>query len=873
MDTTTNQRNPEQKQRLYEKRQQGPLILKNCLKLIQVQRQELDGQSGMGPDCQESHAGGEQPLRALSWQEPTVRKMLQLCGDRFCRDGCQFGLRDSKTNQFIQKPWGWFNSLKGVRESLSRTCDHRKHQQHAHPTGRDLAATATYPQALCRTFAKALVAHKQQELENCIHSTLKRVAFCRHEETVFSNEVNDSGDGEPEAIQEPPANDASEEDQDDQERNSAEPNSEAGPEWDPQNLMQKLRTVHANLGHPSNQVMVRMLRDARASEALIQKAQTVDCPQCRQRGHARPHRTSQIPSASKKWDVVSVATFWWHSPHKDEKGNPKEHVIGVSWLDEASDFHTATIIRTGTRTQSTLKGSEFQEAFSKEWLRVVPKPGCLRFDDEGAFRDRNLLSWLEGQAIRVNVTAGEAAWQVGKHSRHLEVLKENMSLLSLELGEHVKATELLSLSLAAKNEMHNVRGYSPNQWCFGQSKDRVQSYLQYGHHLPTQSMRETETFEESVQRAEKAQRTFLQADSRRRIHRAAKGKARRQQEFQEGQLVYYYRKGRNYTAKHEAGWHGPARVVAVEKQGNPERNQTQGSVIWIVHAAVLYRCAPEQLRPVPKELTDTYEAVHGQTTPFEDMLQAGNQASYRDISQQLSQEPEDSEIHDEDPTSLGSQRPSASIPHRLFGKQAPRHERPEPTSTGEGHQGCRAPGFVEDDGGTASSSSSRERAGDGARPMQQHPSGAARTGEGVEREAQRERSPRGLHGQEIPDLDDHPPSRQPEVRQPARVHPTREMSSSKGPPASDSQNATEWTEVMSQPVLSEDPVSHRVRTEVAIETTQVLKEQVTQLQEANNQQQQILYQAMVQISHQKEMIEELNKRLMVLEGTTEPETR
>ena len=29
----------------------------------------------MGPDCQESHAGGEQPLRALSWKEPTVREI------------------------------------------------------------------------------------------------------------------------------------------------------------------------------------------------------------------------------------------------------------------------------------------------------------------------------------------------------------------------------------------------------------------------------------------------------------------------------------------------------------------------------------------------------------------------------------------------------------------------------------------------------------------------------------------------------------------------------------------------------------------------------------------------------------------------------
>ncbi|CAE7718634.1 unnamed protein product [Symbiodinium sp. CCMP2592] len=270
------------------------------------------------------------------------------------------------------------------------------------------------------------------------------------------------------------------------------------------NLETKLRTIHANLGHPSNQVLVRVLKEAGASKEIIEKAQQYSCPQCNRRGHARPHRTSQIPHASRKWEVVSVDTFWWHSPHKDEKGNPLEHVVGISLMDEASDFHVASIVRTGIRTQKVISSSEFKETFCKDWLRNLPKPEALRFDDEGAFRDSQTIEWIEGQAIRVSVIAGEAAWQVGKHSRHLEVLKENMSLLAMELGP-----------------------------------------------------------EEALQRAEAARR----------------------------QLVYFYRKGRN-TSRMEAGWHGPARVVAVEKQGN--------------------------------------------------------KANYRDISQDLAQEPEDSEIHDDE---------------------------------------------------------------------------------------------------------------------------------------------------------------------------------------------------------------------------------
>ena len=402
-------------------------------------------------------------------------------------------------------------------------------------------------------------------------------------------------------------------------------------------IMKKLRTIHANLGHPSNQVLHRTLKEAGASPEVLQKALTFECIHCARRGHAAPHRTSQIPQAQAKWEVVSVDTFWWHSPHKDPTGNPREHVVGISFMDEASDYHLAAIVRSGTKKQGSIRSEEFRNTFSRDWLRILLKPESLRFDDEGSFRDQRLIQWLEAQAIRISVIAGEAAWQVGKHSRHLEVLKENMSLLASELGPEVSAEELLSLSLAAKNEMHSLKGYSPNQWVFGQHKNRIQSYLQHGNHLPTSSVRNnSETFEEALQRSNAARQTFLKADSRRRVLRAARGHARKTQEFEMGQLVYFYRKGRNNTSKHEAGWHGPARVVAIEKQGDGQQNQTQGSVIWIVHATILYRCAPEQLRHVPVGVQGAFRELNGDSSPLQSLQQAGNRANYRDISQDLS---------------------------------------------------------------------------------------------------------------------------------------------------------------------------------------------------------------------------------------------
>ena len=407
-----------------------------------------------------------------------------------------------------------------------------------------------------------------------------------------------------------------------------------------------------------------------------------------------------------------------------------------------------------------MKGSEFRDVFGKCWLRHLPKPESLRFDDEGAFRDAGSLDWLEAMAIKVSVIAGEAAWQVGKHSRHLEVLKENMSLLALELGPETKAEELLSLSVSAKNELHNVRGYSPNQWCFGQNSDRVQSFLQHGNHLPTNSMREQESFESTLKRAEAARKLFLQADSRQRIHRAARGRARKSETFEIGQLVFFYRKGRNNTTRHEPGWHGPARVVAVEKQGDPSRNQATGSVVWVVHATVLYRCAPEQLRSAPASLREAYELCHGQSSPLEEVQSAGNQMNYRDISRDLESEPEDSEIHDCEPRNLGSSEAVSRTPHhRLFGKQ-PRHEQQQHIE--QQHEASRRPPAEERQDCEDRQGAQPES---GTRPMPVDSSRTAGRQEGERRESQGPDRQNGERGPQVREMAPPAPGGERELRQ------------------------------------------------------------------------------------------------------------
>ena len=185
-----------------------------------------------------------------------------------------------------------------------------------------------------------------------------------------------------------------------------EPNVEAGPPMAPedpeanppevlseddQKKLRKIRLIHSNLGHPNQETFLRLLREAYTSERTLQLARQFECPICRQRGRKAPVRPSAVQRVTQLWDTVSVDTFWWNSPLKNERNEPVGHCVGISFFDEASDFQVCCIVRKGTSHQKAITGEEFKEAFLSSWLRVLPKPCRIRYDAEGFLRGLSLI--------------------------------------------------------------------------------------------------------------------------------------------------------------------------------------------------------------------------------------------------------------------------------------------------------------------------------------------------------------------------------------------------------------------------------------------------------------------------------------------------
>ena len=78
-----------------------------------------------------------------------------------------------------------------------------------------------------------------------------------------------------------------------------------------------------------------------------------------------------------------------------------------------------------------------------------------------------------------------------------------------------------------------------------------------------------------------------------------------------GQIVYYLRRGKGNK---RPTYRGPARILAVEP---PESgNECRGvSVVWLSHAGVLIRAAPEHLRMATPVEVSVETAVRGDAAP------------------------------------------------------------------------------------------------------------------------------------------------------------------------------------------------------------------------------------------------------------------
>ena len=107
----------------------------------------------------------------------------------------------------------------------------------------------------------------------------------------------------------------------------------------------------------------------------------------------------------------------------------------LHFIDEASNFHIATILRKGRVTNYSDLGncdaSDLVTAIA-EWARYFTHPSCFNVDEEGCFHSDLFKGYCGVNSIEVKIVAGEAHWQHQIVERHIGTFRDMLSKLFLE---------------------------------------------------------------------------------------------------------------------------------------------------------------------------------------------------------------------------------------------------------------------------------------------------------------------------------------------------------------------------------------------------------------------------------------------------------
>ena len=192
-----------------------------------------------------------------------IPKFLRVTLDTFWRariDLCMYGLVQPQTHLPIFRSVFVYTSSRVVFEALDRRCDGHRGLPHAVLTSENVRHVSFLPKQLVDLFVKIMV---KTRIPLCAREIRKRC-----EELACPAEDDEQVD---ERVDEPV-------DVEDDEQ--VEFQEEEQPEQDLHAAEIMLRRVHANLGHPSKGLMLRLLRDANAPPVMITAARNFHCPHC-----------------------------------------------------------------------------------------------------------------------------------------------------------------------------------------------------------------------------------------------------------------------------------------------------------------------------------------------------------------------------------------------------------------------------------------------------------------------------------------------------------------------------------------------------------------------------------------------------------------
>ena len=474
----------------------------------------------------------EHPLTSKAWEEPELQRLMKKDNVFLARgDQCCFGLR-ALNGKFYKKPTGWCTNSETISEALGQTCDGS--HEHELVLGSDAGGPRSrqaqrYPPALINTILKAY--RKQLSITNLAVRFFDSQLLAREQQVYYNLTTEmqyqpEYDNIEPEilAVEREERGDYTIEEGDNIDEDEEQIYKRL-PREKPFSLKQLVRRAHEGLGHPGNDKLARILKDAGAHPDAVKIAKELECAVCQQHQKLFAPRAAAPPREWHFNQVVGIDTVWL--PTVNNKTRMALNI--VCW---ASRFQMVVPLHGHTP-------GEARRAYLR-WVRLFGPPERLMTDlgreFQGAFEIGAEMdaTYIEPSALEMP-TQRSITERAGKQFK--EVLSKTMMQYACQ--NEAEWMELIDITMMTCNRLANKSGFSPIQRVLGYTA-RVPGGLMTGGGNDWAALSGMSGGDVQIQRAAAmrlaAAKAFHEADCNQALRNSLHAGHRPVREFEVGQM-------------------------------------------------------------------------------------------------------------------------------------------------------------------------------------------------------------------------------------------------------------------------------------------------------------------------------------------------
>ena len=339
-----------------------------------------------------------------------------------------------------------------------------------------------------------------------------------------------------------------------------------------------LKRLHQNLGHPTNQHMLRILKHGGASQTAIDAARDFHCDQC------LAQKSPKVALPAQPQRVVEFNALVGVDIKYLPGWGVNQRIPAVNIIDHASSLQIVAPIFQRENSQI------LKRVFMERWVSWAGMPQEIVCDPHKANLADAFASILEQGGATFKLIAADAHWQLGKVEVHGGWFAR---VLEKVLSEHVPVNQEQWIDCVnaahCKNQLIQVYGMTPSQFVFGKNPRIPENLLDEPLDVvPATSSLYEEALAKQVAIRQSARKAVLDLQDSKSLRLALAARPRTNQWHEPGTYVAFWRSQKwiHGSLDRTGRWHGPAVVL-----GYVGRN------VVLIHKRQIFRCAPEQVRP------------------------------------------------------------------------------------------------------------------------------------------------------------------------------------------------------------------------------------------------------------------------------------